>query len=54
MTFTEWLGAPDVNFNALRFGVDGSLIIYRISNITEDGQAIVTVRAGETWHTDMS
>ena len=54
VTFTEWFGEPDVNFNALRFGVDGSPIIYRISNITKDGEAIGTIRAGETWHTDMS
>jgi taurine dioxygenase len=54
VAFTEWFGEPDVNFNALRFGVDGSPIIYRISNITENGAAIGTRRAGETWHTDMS
>lgn len=54
IAFTEYFGEPDVNFNALRFGVDGSPIIYRISNITENGQAIGTRRAGETWHTDMS
>ena len=54
IAFTELFGEPDVNFNALRFGVDGSPIIYRISNITEDGKHIGTVRAGETWHTDMS
>jgi taurine dioxygenase len=54
VTFTEWFGEPDVNFNALRFGVDGSPIIYRISNITKDGEAIGTIRAGEAWHTDMS
>jgi taurine dioxygenase len=54
IAFTEWFGEPDVNFNALRFGVDGSPVIYRISNITEDGKPIGTRRAGETWHTDMS
>jgi taurine dioxygenase len=54
IAFTARFGEPDVNFNALRFGVDGSPIIYRISNITENGQAIGTRRAGETWHTDMS
>ena len=54
VTFTEWFGEPDVNFNALRFGVAGSPIIYRISNITKDGEAIGTIRAGEAWHTDMS
>ena len=43
-----------MNFNALRFGVDGSPVIYRISNITKDGKPIGTIRAGETWHTDMS
>ena len=52
--FTAFFGEPDVNFNALRFGVNGSPMIYRISNITENGQAIGTRRAGETWHTDMS
>ena len=54
VAFTERFGEPDVNFNALRFGVDGSPVIYRISNITENGEAIGTRRAGETWHTDMS
>ncbi|MBT5107623.1 MAG: TauD/TfdA family dioxygenase [Rhodospirillaceae bacterium] len=54
VAFTERFGEPDVNFNALRFGVDGSPTIYRISNITENGEAIGTRRAGETWHTDMS
>jgi taurine dioxygenase len=54
VAFTERFGEPDVNFNALRFGVDGSPVIYRISNITENGEAIGTRRAGEAWHTDMS
>ena len=54
ISFTERFGEPDVNFNALRFGVEGSPVIYRISNITENGEAIGTRRAGETWHTDMS
>lgn len=54
IAFTKWFGEPDVNFNALRFGVDGSPVIYRISNITQDGKPIGTIRAGETWHTDMS
>lgn len=54
IAFTEHFGEPEVNFNALRFGVDGSPVIYRISNITEDGKPIGTRRAGETWHTDMS
>ena len=54
VAFTERFGEPDVNFNALRFGVDGSPVIYRISNITENGEAIGTRRAGEVWHTDMS
>lgn len=54
IAFTRCFGEPDVNFNALRFGVDGSPQIYRISNITENGQPIGTRRAGETWHTDMS
>ena len=54
VAFTERFGEPDVNFNALRFGVDGSPVIYRISNITENGDAIGTRRAGEVWHTDMS
>ena len=52
--FTKLFGTPDVNFNALRFGIDGSPEIYIISNITEDGKPIGTRRAGETWHTDMS
>ena len=52
--FTRRFGVPDINFNALRFGVDGSPEIYIISNITEDGKPIGTRRAGETWHTDMS
>lgn len=52
--FTKCFGTPDVNFNALRFGIDGSPEIYIISNITEDGKPIGTRRAGETWHTDMS
>lgn len=54
VSFTRRFGEPDINFNALRFGVDGSPEIYIISNITEDGRAIGTRRAGETWHTDMS
>jgi taurine dioxygenase len=54
VSFTERFGEPDVNFNALRFGVDGSPTIFRISNIMENGEAIGTRRAGETWHTDMS
>ena len=54
VAFTERFGEPDVNFNALRFGVDGSPTIFRISNIMENGEAIGTRRAGETWHTDMS
>ena len=54
LAFTRCFGEPDVNFNALRFGVDGSPEIYRISNITENGKPIGTRRAGETWHTDMS
>ena len=52
--FTKLFGTPDVNFNALRFGIDGSPEIYIISNITKDGKPIGTRRAGETWHTDMS
>jgi taurine dioxygenase len=54
VAFTERFGEPDVNFNALRFGVNGSPTIFRISNIMENGEAIGTRRAGETWHTDMS
>lgn len=54
IAFTRCFGEPDVNFNALRFGVDGNPEIYRISNITENGEPIGTRRAGETWHTDMS
>lgn len=54
VAFTGRFGTPDVNFNALRFGIDGSPEIYIISNITEDGKPIGTRRAGETWHTDMS
>ena len=54
VAFTGRFGTPDVNFNALRFGIDGSPEIYIISNITEDGRPIGTRRAGETWHTDMS
>lgn len=54
IAFTRCFGEPDVNFNALRFGVDGNPEIYRISNITENGKPIGTRRAGETWHTDMS
>lgn len=54
VAFTRQFGEPDINFNALRFGVDGSPEIYIISNITKDGAAIGTRRAGETWHTDMS
>tara|TARA_Y100001934_G_scaffold84718_1_gene105182 strand:- start:68734 stop:69576 length:843 start_codon:yes stop_codon:yes gene_type:complete len=52
--FTRLFGDPDVNFNALRFGIDGSPEIYIISNINKDGKPIGTRRAGETWHTDMS
>ncbi len=54
VAFTARFGTPDVNFNALRFGIDGSPEIYIISNITKDGKPIGTRRAGETWHTDMS
>ena len=52
--FTRRFGEPDFNFNAGNFGIDGSPEIYKISNIIEDGRAIGTRRAGETWHTDMS
>jgi taurine dioxygenase len=52
--FTRRFGEPDFNFNAGNFGIDGSPEIYKISNIIEDGHAIGTRRAGETWHTDMS
>jgi len=54
VAFTARFGTPDVNFNALRFGIDGSPEIYIISNITKDGKPIGTRRAGENWHTDMS
>mgnify|MGYP001208684541 FL=1 len=54
VAFTARFGTPDINFNALRFGIDGSPEIYIISNITKDGKPIGTRRAGETWHTDMS
>jgi taurine dioxygenase len=47
IAFTRVFVEPDVNFNALRFGVDGSPEIYRISDITEGGQPIGTRRAGE-------
>jgi len=52
--FTRLFGEPDINFNALRFGVDGNPEIYIISNINKDGKPIGTRRAGETWHTDLS
>ena len=52
--FTRLFGEPDINFNALRFGIDGSPEIYIISNINKDGKPIGTRRAGENWHTDMS
>ena len=54
VAFTARFGTPDVNFNALRFGIGGSPEIYIISNITKDGKPIGTRRAGENWHTDMS
>ena len=54
VAFTARFGTPDVNFNALRFGIDSSPEIYIISNITKDGKPIGTRRAGENWHTDMS
>ncbi len=54
VAFTRRFGEPEINFNALRFGIDGSPEIYVISNIVRDGRAIGTRRAGETWHTDMS
>lgn len=54
VAFTHLFGEPDINFNALRFGIDGSPEIYIISNINKDGKPIGTRRAGETWHTDMS
>ena len=37
VAFTARFGTPDINFNALRFGIDGSPEIYIISNITKDG-----------------
>jgi|TARA_B100000530_G_scaffold329205_1_gene270906 taurine dioxygenase len=54
VNFTRLFGEPDINFNALRFGIDGSPEIYIISNINKDGKPIGTRRAGENWHTDMS
>ncbi len=54
VAFTRRLGEPEFNFNAARFGIDGSPEIYLISNIVEYGAPIGTRRAGETWHTDMS
>ena len=54
VAFTRLFGEPDINFNALRFGIDGSPEIYIISNINKDGKPIGTRRAGENWHTDMS
>ena len=52
--FTRCFGEPDINFNALRFGINGSPEIYIISNINKNGKPIGTKRAGEQWHTDMS
>ena len=54
VAFPRRLGEPEFNFNAARFGIDGSPEIYLISNIVEYGAPIGTRRAGETWHTDMS
>ena len=54
VAFTRRFGEPEFNFNAARFGIDGSPEIYLISNIVECGAPIGTRRAGETWHTDMS
>lgn len=54
VAFTRRFGEPEFNFNAARFGIDGSPEIYLISNIVEYGAPIGTRRAGETWHTDMS
>ena len=54
VAFTRRFGKPEFNFNAARFGIDGSPEIYLISNIVEYGAPIGTRRAGETWHTDMS
>ncbi len=54
VAFTRQFGEPEFNFNAARFGIDGSPEIYLISNIVEYGAPIGTRRAGETWHTDMS
>ena len=47
VAFTHLFGEPDINFNALRFGIDGSPEIYIISNINKDGKPIGTRRAGE-------
>ncbi len=54
VAFTRRFREPEFNFNAARFGIDGSPEIYLISNIVEHGAPIGTRRAGETWHTDMS
>ena len=54
VAFTRRFGEPEFNFNAARFGIDGSPEIYLISNVVEHGAPIGTRRAGETWHTDMS
>ncbi len=54
VAFTRCFGEPEFNFNAARFGIDGSPEIYLISNVVEHGAPIGTRRAGETWHTDMS
>ena len=45
VNFTRLFGEPDINFNALRFGIDGSPEIYIISNINKDGKPIGTRRA---------
>jgi taurine dioxygenase len=54
IAFTRHFGEPEVNYNAKRFGISGSQMIYVISNIVAGDKPVGTRRAGETWHTDMS
>lgn len=53
VAFSARFGEVEVNHNAKLFGIDGSPEIYLISNVMEGGKPIGTVRAGETWHSDM-
>ncbi|MCH9670419.1 MAG: TauD/TfdA family dioxygenase [Gammaproteobacteria bacterium] len=53
LAFAKRFGDIEVNYNSGKYGLSEHPEIYLISNITEDGKAIGSRRAGENWHSDM-